>query len=112
LHAVLLFLYTKALPRILAERQAVPNGVNGGEECIIDYPTPWWKRFSQAALVVRRERPDRASASRAQLPFGRRVIRPRGVAKPGAPELLAARACHEQRLALTVISSQAQEKAQ
>jgi hypothetical protein len=29
----------------------------GREECIIDYPTPPWKRLSQAALLVRRRHP-------------------------------------------------------
>ena len=53
--------------------------------------------------------PGRASASRARLPFERRVIRLRGVAKLGAPHLLTARA---QRLELSVISIQAREKAQ
>ena len=54
----------------------------------------------------------RVSPLRAQLPLRRRLIRLRGVARPGAPEFLLARACDEPRPELSVISSHAQEKAQ
>ena len=38
-------------------KDKLPNGANGEGECIIDYPTSPWKRFSQAALLVRRRHP-------------------------------------------------------
>jgi hypothetical protein len=89
----------------------VPKRLEPGEkECIIDYLRS--KPFSRRRSLCAGNALDLVSASRVQLPFGRRVIPLRGVKQPDAADLLAAQPHNEQRLELSVVSIQAQEKAQ